>query len=187
MSGDMCNLEKTDGSQSDTAVGTVGTDDKKRRSSIGAKMQAMVGMSRKSRSTSQLSQTGRPTKCTASVQHSLYVHVCICPVASCPVCLSTFNPAPLYFFPSSPLILSTGGSGLYRGDNKSMTLSHTFSLLVFLGITSPGNPSSSFYPPPAFFFTFVLCCFHVFIHNADIYCAFVVLIRLLILENALFL
>ncbi|KAM8870871.1 regulating synaptic membrane exocytosis protein 2 isoform 7-T8 [Spinachia spinachia] len=57
VSGDMCNLEKTDGSQSDTAVGTVGTDDKKRRSSIGAKMQAMVGMSRKSRSTSQLSQT----------------------------------------------------------------------------------------------------------------------------------
>uniref|UniRef100_A0A3B5QM41 Regulating synaptic membrane exocytosis 2 n=1 Tax=Xiphophorus maculatus TaxID=8083 RepID=A0A3B5QM41_XIPMA len=57
ISGDMCNLEKTDGSQSDTAVSTVGTDDKKRRSSIGAKMQAMVGMSRKSRSTSQLSQT----------------------------------------------------------------------------------------------------------------------------------
>ncbi|XP_061675295.1 regulating synaptic membrane exocytosis protein 2 isoform X4 [Syngnathoides biaculeatus] len=57
ISGDMCNLDKTDGSQSDTAVGTVGTDDKKRRSSIGAKMQAMVGMSRKSRSTSQLSQT----------------------------------------------------------------------------------------------------------------------------------
>lgn len=59
ISGDMCNLEKTDGSQSDTAVGTVGTGEKKRRSSIGAKMQAMVGMSRKSRSTSQLSQTGR--------------------------------------------------------------------------------------------------------------------------------
>ncbi|XP_034029687.1 regulating synaptic membrane exocytosis protein 2 isoform X35 [Thalassophryne amazonica] len=57
ISGDMCNLEKTDGSQSDTAVSTVGIDDKKRRSSIGAKMQAMVGMSRKSRSTSQLSQT----------------------------------------------------------------------------------------------------------------------------------
>ncbi|XP_068508092.1 regulating synaptic membrane exocytosis protein 2 isoform X26 [Syngnathus scovelli] len=62
ISGDMCNLEKTDGSQSDTAVGTVGTDDKKRRSSIGAKMQAMVGMSRKSRSTSQLSQTEKQTK-----------------------------------------------------------------------------------------------------------------------------
>nr|XP_020467268.1 regulating synaptic membrane exocytosis protein 2 isoform X3 [Monopterus albus] len=57
ISGDMCNMEKTDGSQSDTAVGTVGTDDKKRRSSIGAKMQAMVSISRKSRSTSQLSQT----------------------------------------------------------------------------------------------------------------------------------
>ncbi|XP_037129602.1 regulating synaptic membrane exocytosis protein 2 isoform X32 [Syngnathus acus] len=62
ISGDMCNLEKTDGSQSDTGVGTVGTDDKKRRSSIGAKMQAMVGMSRKSRSTSQLSQTEKQTK-----------------------------------------------------------------------------------------------------------------------------
>ena len=57
--GNMCNMEKTDGSQSDTAVSLVGLDDKKRRSSIGAKMSAMVGMSRKSRSTSQLSQTGR--------------------------------------------------------------------------------------------------------------------------------
>ncbi|MEQ2234641.1 Regulating synaptic membrane exocytosis protein 2 [Ilyodon furcidens] len=63
ISGDMCNLEKTDGSQSDTAVGTVGTDNKKRRPSIGAKMQAMVGMSRKSRSTSQLSQTGEHSGC----------------------------------------------------------------------------------------------------------------------------
>lgn len=57
--GDMCSLEKTDGSQSDTAVGLVGTVDKKRRSSIGAKMAAVVGLSRKSRSASQLSQTGR--------------------------------------------------------------------------------------------------------------------------------
>ncbi|XP_027027466.2 regulating synaptic membrane exocytosis protein 2 isoform X24 [Tachysurus fulvidraco] len=55
--GDMCSLEKTDGSQSDTAVGIVGGNLKKRRSSIGAKMAAVVGMSRKSRSTSQLSQT----------------------------------------------------------------------------------------------------------------------------------
>ncbi|KAK3540857.1 hypothetical protein QTP86_002444 [Hemibagrus guttatus] len=55
--GDMCSLEKTDGSQSDTAVGMVGGNLKKRRSSIGAKMAAVVGMSRKSRSTSQLSQT----------------------------------------------------------------------------------------------------------------------------------
>ncbi|KAI5612027.1 regulating synaptic membrane exocytosis protein 2 isoform X1, partial [Silurus asotus] len=55
--GDMCSLEKTDGSQSDTAVGLVGGNLKKRRSSIGAKMAAVVGLSRKSRSTSQLSQT----------------------------------------------------------------------------------------------------------------------------------
>lgn len=57
--GDMYTLEKNDGSQSDTAVGTVGGGGKKRRSSIGAKMVAIVGLSRKSRSTSQLSQTGR--------------------------------------------------------------------------------------------------------------------------------
>jgi len=57
--GDMYTLEKNDGSQSDTAVGTVGGGSKKRRSSIGAKMVAIVGLSRKSRSTSQLSQTGR--------------------------------------------------------------------------------------------------------------------------------
>ncbi|XP_071064078.1 regulating synaptic membrane exocytosis protein 2 isoform X44 [Dasypus novemcinctus] len=57
ISGDMCSLEKTDGSQSDTAVGALGTSGKKRRSSIGAKMVAIVGLSRKSRSTSQLSQT----------------------------------------------------------------------------------------------------------------------------------
>ncbi|XP_045870248.1 regulating synaptic membrane exocytosis protein 2 isoform X8 [Meles meles] len=57
ISGDMCSLEKTDGSQSDTAVGALGTGSKKRRSSIGAKMVAIVGLSRKSRSASQLSQT----------------------------------------------------------------------------------------------------------------------------------
>ncbi|KAM5281572.1 regulating synaptic membrane exocytosis protein 2 isoform 2-T2 [Ctenodactylus gundi] len=57
ISGDMCSLEKTDGSQSDTAVGAVGAGGKKRRSSIGAKMVAIVGLSRKSRSASQLSHT----------------------------------------------------------------------------------------------------------------------------------
>ncbi|XP_058554788.1 regulating synaptic membrane exocytosis protein 2 isoform X48 [Neofelis nebulosa] len=57
ISGDMCSLEKNDGSQSDTAVGALGTGGKKRRSSIGAKMVAIVGLSRKSRSASQLSQT----------------------------------------------------------------------------------------------------------------------------------
>ncbi|XP_026919879.1 regulating synaptic membrane exocytosis protein 2 isoform X48 [Acinonyx jubatus] len=57
ISGDMCSLGKNDGSQSDTAVGALGTGGKKRRSSIGAKMVAIVGLSRKSRSASQLSQT----------------------------------------------------------------------------------------------------------------------------------
>ncbi|KAM7070243.1 regulating synaptic membrane exocytosis protein 2 isoform 15-T15 [Acridotheres tristis] len=57
ISGEMYTLEKNDGSQSDTAVGSVGGGSKKRRSSIGAKMVAIVGLSRKSRSTSQLSQT----------------------------------------------------------------------------------------------------------------------------------
>ncbi|XP_060052171.1 regulating synaptic membrane exocytosis protein 2 isoform X31 [Erinaceus europaeus] len=57
ISGDMCSLEKNDGSQSDTAVGTLGTSGKKRHSSLGAKMVAIVGLSRKSRSASQLSQT----------------------------------------------------------------------------------------------------------------------------------
>ncbi|XP_031432359.1 regulating synaptic membrane exocytosis protein 2 isoform X4 [Clupea harengus] len=68
--GNMCNMEKTDGSQSDTAVSLVGLDDKKRRSSIGAKMSAMVGMSRKSRSTSQLSQTAGGKKLRSTIQRS---------------------------------------------------------------------------------------------------------------------
>ena len=56
MSGEMYTLEHNDGSQSDTAVGTVGAGGKKRRSSLSAKVVAIV--SRRSRSTSQLSQTG---------------------------------------------------------------------------------------------------------------------------------
>nr|XP_056712550.1 regulating synaptic membrane exocytosis protein 1 isoform X6 [Euleptes europaea] len=55
VSGEVYKLEHNDGSQSDTAVGTVGTGGKKRRSSLSAKVVAMV--SRRSRSTSQLSQT----------------------------------------------------------------------------------------------------------------------------------
>uniref|UniRef100_UPI00398F8CFF regulating synaptic membrane exocytosis protein 1 isoform X25 n=1 Tax=Pristiophorus japonicus TaxID=55135 RepID=UPI00398F8CFF len=57
VSEEMYSLENNDGSQSDTAVGTVGTGGKKRRSSLGAKMVAIVGLTRRSRSTSQLSQT----------------------------------------------------------------------------------------------------------------------------------
>ncbi|KAM8777793.1 regulating synaptic membrane exocytosis protein 1 isoform 3-T3 [Rhynchonycteris naso] len=55
VSGEMYMLEHNDGSQSDTAVGTVGAGGKKRRSSLSAKVVAIV--SRRSRSTSQLSQT----------------------------------------------------------------------------------------------------------------------------------
>ncbi|XP_021565619.1 regulating synaptic membrane exocytosis protein 1 isoform X11 [Carlito syrichta] len=55
VSGEIYSLEHHDGSQSDTAVGTVGAGSKKRRSSLSAKVVAIV--SRRSRSTSQLSQT----------------------------------------------------------------------------------------------------------------------------------
>ncbi|XP_031960660.1 regulating synaptic membrane exocytosis protein 1 isoform X6 [Corvus moneduloides] len=55
VSGEIYKLEHIDGSQSDTAVGMVGTGGKKRRSSFSAKVVAIV--SRRSRSTSQLSQT----------------------------------------------------------------------------------------------------------------------------------
>ncbi|XP_060045942.1 regulating synaptic membrane exocytosis protein 1 isoform X31 [Erinaceus europaeus] len=55
VSGEMYALEHNDGSQSDTAVGTVGAGGKKRRSSLSARVVAIV--SRRSRSTSQLSQT----------------------------------------------------------------------------------------------------------------------------------
>ncbi|XP_035272330.1 regulating synaptic membrane exocytosis protein 2 isoform X4 [Anguilla anguilla] len=73
MGGDMCNLEKTDGSQSDTGVGTTeDAEEKKRRSSIGAKMVAIVGLSRKSRSASQLSQTeAGGKKLRSTVQRSV--------------------------------------------------------------------------------------------------------------------
>uniref|UniRef100_A0A8C9VL25 Regulating synaptic membrane exocytosis 2 n=1 Tax=Scleropages formosus TaxID=113540 RepID=A0A8C9VL25_SCLFO len=70
--GDMYRLERHDGSQSDTALGGVDEDEKKRRSSIGAKLGAMVGLSRKSRSTSQLSQTeGGGKKLHSNVQRSV--------------------------------------------------------------------------------------------------------------------
>ncbi|XP_033859596.1 regulating synaptic membrane exocytosis protein 1-like isoform X38 [Acipenser ruthenus] len=54
---EMYNLERNDGSQSDTAIGTLGTGVKKRRSSLSARVVAIVGLpSRRSRSTSQLIQ-----------------------------------------------------------------------------------------------------------------------------------
>ncbi|XP_017594748.1 PREDICTED: regulating synaptic membrane exocytosis protein 1 isoform X8 [Corvus brachyrhynchos] len=60
VSGEIYKLEHIDGSQSDTAVGMVGTGGKKRRSSFSAKVVAIV--SRRSRSTSQLSQTEAGSK-----------------------------------------------------------------------------------------------------------------------------
>uniref|UniRef100_A0A8C1GDL9 Regulating synaptic membrane exocytosis 1 n=1 Tax=Cyprinus carpio TaxID=7962 RepID=A0A8C1GDL9_CYPCA len=61
VSGDINTTERTDGSQSDTALGTVGTGAKKRRSSLNARFVAIVG-NRRSRSTSQISQTEASSK-----------------------------------------------------------------------------------------------------------------------------
>ncbi|XP_070408197.1 regulating synaptic membrane exocytosis protein 1 isoform X7 [Nothobranchius furzeri] len=54
VSGEIYTQEHTDGSQSDTALGTVGGGGKKRRSSLSARVVAIVG-NRRSRSTSQIS------------------------------------------------------------------------------------------------------------------------------------
>uniref|UniRef100_A0A8C9WHJ4 Regulating synaptic membrane exocytosis 1 n=1 Tax=Scleropages formosus TaxID=113540 RepID=A0A8C9WHJ4_SCLFO len=61
VSGEIYSNERTDGSQSDTALGTLGSSNKKRRSSFTAHVAAFVG-SRRSRSTSQLSQTEAANK-----------------------------------------------------------------------------------------------------------------------------
>ncbi|XP_077102843.1 regulating synaptic membrane exocytosis 1b isoform X10 [Siphateles boraxobius] len=61
VSGDINTSERTDGSQSDTALGTVGTGAKKRRSSLNARFVAIVG-NRRSQSTSQISQTEASNK-----------------------------------------------------------------------------------------------------------------------------
>ncbi|KAK1802621.1 hypothetical protein P4O66_004264 [Electrophorus voltai] len=60
-SGDITGPERTDGSQSDTALGTVGSGTKKRRSSLNARFVAIVG-SRRCRSTSQIGQTEASNK-----------------------------------------------------------------------------------------------------------------------------
>ncbi|XP_030636459.1 LOW QUALITY PROTEIN: regulating synaptic membrane exocytosis protein 1 [Chanos chanos] len=59
--GDINTAERTDGSQSDTALGTVGGGSKKRRASLNARFVAIVG-NRRSRSTSQISQTEASNK-----------------------------------------------------------------------------------------------------------------------------
>ncbi|XP_072534217.1 regulating synaptic membrane exocytosis protein 1 isoform X3 [Salminus brasiliensis] len=74
VSGEIFTLERTDGSQSDTALGTLGAGGKKRRSSLSARVVAIVGIpSRRSRSTSQLSQTeaaNKKTKGSSQIQRS---------------------------------------------------------------------------------------------------------------------
>lgn len=60
VSGEIYTQERTDGSQSDTALGTVGSGSKKRRSSLSARVVAIVG-NRRSRSTSQISGPGEST------------------------------------------------------------------------------------------------------------------------------
>ncbi|TSK17969.1 Regulating synaptic membrane exocytosis protein 2 [Bagarius yarrelli] len=72
VSGDINTPERTDGSQSDTALGTVGSSSKKRRSSLNARFVAIVG-NRRSRSTSQISQTeasSKKSKGSGTIQRS---------------------------------------------------------------------------------------------------------------------
>ncbi|XP_077470270.1 regulating synaptic membrane exocytosis protein 1 isoform X6 [Stigmatopora argus] len=60
VSGEIYGMEHADGSQSDTALGSLGSGIKKRRSSLSQRVVAILP-SRRSRSTSQLSQTEAPT------------------------------------------------------------------------------------------------------------------------------
>ncbi|MEQ2179491.1 Regulating synaptic membrane exocytosis protein 1, partial [Goodea atripinnis] len=60
VSGEIYGMEHADGSQSDTALGSLGSRIKKRRSSLSQRVVAILP-SRRSRSTSQLSQTEAPT------------------------------------------------------------------------------------------------------------------------------
>ncbi|XP_063064928.1 regulating synaptic membrane exocytosis protein 1 [Engraulis encrasicolus] len=69
VSGEIYTPERTDGSQSDTALGTVGGSGKKRRSSISARVVSIVG-SRRSRSTSQISGADKKKEKTGPIQRS---------------------------------------------------------------------------------------------------------------------
>uniref|UniRef100_A0A8D0A8H9 Regulating synaptic membrane exocytosis 1 n=1 Tax=Sander lucioperca TaxID=283035 RepID=A0A8D0A8H9_SANLU len=71
VSGEIYGMEHTDGSQSDTALGSLGSGIKKRRSSLSQRVVAILP-SRRSRSTSQLSQTGKKVgKGGSSIQRSV--------------------------------------------------------------------------------------------------------------------
>ena len=60
---DVAGYEKNDGSMSDSAVTSSLTEVRKRRPSLGYKVAALVGLSRRSSSTSQLSATGEAPPC----------------------------------------------------------------------------------------------------------------------------
>uniref|UniRef100_A0A8C6USB5 C2 domain-containing protein n=1 Tax=Neogobius melanostomus TaxID=47308 RepID=A0A8C6USB5_9GOBI len=71
MSSEIYGMEHPDGSQSDTALGSLGSGIKKRRSSLSQRVVAILP-SRRSRSTSQLSQTGQTHKAaSSSIQRSV--------------------------------------------------------------------------------------------------------------------
>uniref|UniRef100_A0A3Q4MR01 Regulating synaptic membrane exocytosis protein 1-like n=1 Tax=Neolamprologus brichardi TaxID=32507 RepID=A0A3Q4MR01_NEOBR len=72
ISGEIYGMEHADGSQSDTALGSLGSGIKKRRSSLSQRVVAILP-SRRSRSTSQLSQTvrHRKHKKCSSIQRSV--------------------------------------------------------------------------------------------------------------------
>ncbi|NXP67612.1 RIMS3 protein, partial [Chloropsis cyanopogon] len=70
ISGEMYNLEKSARGSADSVSGTVSAS-KKRRSSLGAKMVAIVGLSQWSKSTLQLNQTeGGPKKLRSTIRRS---------------------------------------------------------------------------------------------------------------------
>lgn len=74
VSGEIYGMEHTDGSQSDTGLGTLGGGTKKRRSSLSQRMGEIVGIpSRRSRSTSQLSQTEAAGKKAAKAASKLQI------------------------------------------------------------------------------------------------------------------
>lgn len=74
MSSEIYGMEHPDGSQSDTALGSLGSGIKKRRSSLSQRVVAILP-SRRSRSTSQLSQTGQTLTGTSRCFYLLCLHL----------------------------------------------------------------------------------------------------------------
>lgn len=79
VSGEIYTQERTDGSQSDTALGMVGGGSKKRRSSLSARVVAIVG-NRRSRSTSQISGPGELPWQLQNVHWQLSIPLVVCDI-----------------------------------------------------------------------------------------------------------